>query len=48
MKEDQTNVVVEKDWLEEAAEVGKNCLIEKFVLNKRVNIKTMKIILCNV
>ena len=37
-EEELTEVCVEQDWLEEIKEVGKNCLIGKLLLNKRVNI----------
>ncbi|XWS60699.1 hypothetical protein CRYUN_Cryun07bG0058000 [Craigia yunnanensis] len=43
-----TEVCIEQDWLEEAKEVGKNCLIGKLLLNKRVNIETMKNVFYNV
>ena len=48
MKEEQTEVIVEKDWLEEAKESGKNCLIGKLMLNKRVKMEAMKNVLYNV
>ncbi|XWS61009.1 hypothetical protein CRYUN_Cryun07bG0088500 [Craigia yunnanensis] len=47
-EEEFTEVVIEKDWLEEAKEAGKNFLIGKLLLNKRVNVKAMKNVLCNV
>ena len=39
-------VVVEQDWIEE--EVGRNCLIGKSVLNRRVNMEVMKNVLSNI
>ena len=47
-EEEQIDVIVEKDWLEEVAEVGDNCLIGKMMLNKWVNVEAMKIVLRNV
>ena len=47
-EEEQVEVVLEKDCLEEVNEVGKNCLIGKLVLNKRVNMEAMKNVLGNV
>ena len=41
-------VRIEQDWLEEIKEVGKNCLIGKLLLNKRVNTEAMKNVLSNV
>ncbi|XWS39417.1 hypothetical protein CRYUN_Cryun18bG0052800 [Craigia yunnanensis] len=41
-KEEQTEVVVDHKWLEELREVGKNCLVGKLALNKRVNMEVMK------
>ena len=47
-EKEQTDVVIEKDWLEEGEEVGKRCLVGKLVLNKRVNVETMKNVFSNV
>ena len=44
-EDELTKMVVEKDWLEKAKEVGKNCLVGKLVLNKRVNVGVMKNVL---
>ena len=46
-QEEQIEVLVGKDWLEEVKEVGKNCLIGKIVLNKRMNMVAMKNVLSN-
>ncbi|XWS46765.1 hypothetical protein CRYUN_Cryun14cG0096100 [Craigia yunnanensis] len=47
-EEELTEVVIEQDWIVEAKEVRKNCLIGKLLLNKRVNMEAMKNVLCNV
>ena len=44
-EEEQFEVVVEQDWIKEADEVGKKCLIGKLVLNKRANVEVMKNVL---
>ena len=48
LTKDELTEVVEKDWLDEAREVGKNCLIRKLVLNKRVNLEAMKNVLSTI
>ncbi|XWS69090.1 hypothetical protein CRYUN_Cryun04dG0149500 [Craigia yunnanensis] len=46
LTEDELIEVVEaKDWIEKAKEIGRNCLIGRLVLNKRVNIEAMKKVL---
>ncbi|XWS60869.1 hypothetical protein CRYUN_Cryun07bG0074700 [Craigia yunnanensis] len=47
-EEEQNEVVVKNDWLEEAKRVGKNFLVGKLMLNKRVNVEVMKNVLCTV
>ena len=47
-KEEQIDVILDKDWCEEVNEVGKYCIIGKMVLNRRVNMEAMKNVLCNV
>ena len=47
-EEEQLKVVVEQEWLEDSKEAGKNYLIGKLALQKRVNVEAMKNILCNV
>ena len=47
-EEELTEVPIKQNWLEENKEVGKNCLIGKLLLNKRVNIEAMKNVLSNV
>ena len=42
---EQVEVVVEGNWLDEAREAGKHCLIGRLVLNKRVNLDAMKNVL---
>ncbi|XWS50373.1 hypothetical protein CRYUN_Cryun12cG0082400 [Craigia yunnanensis] len=46
-EEEQTDVVIDKDWLAEVEELGKNCLIGRLVLNKKVNVGAMKNVICN-
>ena len=45
-EEEQTEVVVEEDWIED--EVGRKCLIGKLLLNRRVNVEVMKNVLSNI
>ena len=42
---EQTKVLMDGYWLEEAKKVWKNCLIGKLIINKKVDVKVMKIII---
>ncbi|XWS54159.1 hypothetical protein CRYUN_Cryun10bG0065400 [Craigia yunnanensis] len=44
IEEEQYDVVVEKEWVEDILEVGKNYLIRKLILKKAVNVEAMKYI----
>ena len=45
---EEEQMEVHQKWLEEVKEVGKNCLIGKLVLNRRVNMVVMKNVLTNI
>ena len=44
-KEEQPEVVIEKDWVEENGQARRNCLIGKMVINRAVNLEAMKTVL---
>ncbi|XWS46291.1 hypothetical protein CRYUN_Cryun14cG0053000 [Craigia yunnanensis] len=41
-EEEQSDVVIEKEWMEESSSVGKNYLVGKLMMNKMVNVEAMK------
>ena len=41
-EEEQNEVVVEKEWIDEASVVGKKCLLGKILLSRAVNIEAMR------
>ena len=45
---EQNGIIVEGNWLDEAKEAGKHCLIGRIVLNKRINVEAMKNVLSTI
>ena len=45
---EQTEVVLDEEWLEEVKEVERNCLVGKLVLNRRINLEVMKNVLSSI
>ena len=41
-KKEQFDIIIEKEWVEDISEVGKNCLLGKLLLLKAVNVEAMK------
>ncbi|XWS23345.1 hypothetical protein CRYUN_Cryun28dG0005100 [Craigia yunnanensis] len=41
-EEEQSDVVIEKEWVEDTIEKSKNCLLGKMVTRKPVNIEAIK------
>ena len=42
-EEEQTNVVIKKEWVEDMSKKSRNCLLGKMVMKKTVNMETMKV-----
>ncbi|XVE77534.1 hypothetical protein DITRI_Ditri13aG0070800 [Diplodiscus trichospermus] len=43
-EEDDDAVLIERSWVEEGVQAGKNCLIERLLINKAYNIEAMRTI----
>ena len=43
-EEEQTDVIIEKDWVEDLSEKSRNCLLGKLVMKKNVNMEAMKVV----
>ena len=43
-KEKQTDVLIEKEWVEELLKKGRNCLLGKLMMKKAVNMEAMKMV----
>ena len=41
-EEEQTDIVIEKDWIEDTSSMEKCCLVGKILSNKRVNLEAMR------
>ena len=41
-EEEQNDVIVEKAWVGDPADVGKSCLLGKLLLHKGFNVEAMK------
>ncbi|XWS36420.1 hypothetical protein CRYUN_Cryun20dG0084500 [Craigia yunnanensis] len=42
IEEEQTDVVIENEWVEDSLEKSKKCHLGKIVMRKPVNLETMK------
>ncbi|XWS50900.1 hypothetical protein CRYUN_Cryun12cG0129700 [Craigia yunnanensis] len=42
IEEEQSDIIIEKEWIEDTSSMGKNCPIGKLMMNKMVNIEAMK------
>ncbi|XWS63518.1 hypothetical protein CRYUN_Cryun06bG0105300 [Craigia yunnanensis] len=47
-KDEQNEVVIEKDWVKNNENAKRNCLVGKMVINKSVNLEAMKSVLQNI
>ncbi|XWS16380.1 hypothetical protein CRYUN_Cryun34aG0082200 [Craigia yunnanensis] len=43
-EEEQSEVVVKDEWIDDLSIVGKNCVLEKFLMRKMVNVEAMKMV----
>ncbi|XWS24208.1 hypothetical protein CRYUN_Cryun28dG0081000 [Craigia yunnanensis] len=41
-EEEQENILIEKEWVKDIFEIGKNCLLEKLLMKKPVNMEAMR------
>ena len=41
-EEEMSDVIIEKDWLDDMFEVSRHCLLGKLLMRKNVNMEAMK------
>ena len=42
IKEEQDDIIIEKEWVDDVSEAGQNCAIGKLVMRKLVNVEVMR------
>ena len=42
IEEEMSDVVIEKDWMDDMSVMGKKCLLGKLLMRKNVNMEAMK------